>query len=385
MIAPLLLAISAYQAQDAPIQKQTMPNGAVLYAEEMPKARGFSLHFFISTLGHPEPASMTGQRHLLEHLLAKGQNRDLDAKLEVLGVSLSADTLRDGIRFEIEGPGEQLNFAIESLRELVTKPTFKKEEIENELKVMNQEFALRTVNSRLSAAIWEHAYGEKESDPYGTEEGLAAATPESLGAVFNNLFKPSSMTVTVVGAIDAGEAMSAMKEIFSKLEGTVTTERADREPASNNSVGFAKNTPGVGRAVYVPSLDHASTLPVLAAAMALSMDIEGSSVVYTPTPLGGLVSIVHPRRTGLAGLDTSIRGAPQRLYGLGRAALRVYFDTIDAQSREKARLYGQMLLLQRSFKIDSVKHQASLVSQSQFRTALQKFHTSNAIRVGGTR
>lgn len=385
MIAPLLLAISAYQAQDAPIQKQTMPNGAVLYAEEMPKARGFSLHFFISTLGHPERTTMTGQRHLLEHLLAKGQNRDLDAKLEVMGVSLSADTLRDGIRFEIEGPGEQLNIAIESLKDLITKPSFEKDEIENELKIMEQEFALRTVNSRLSAAIWEHAYGETASDPYGTVEGLKAATPESLSAVYNNLFKPSSMTVAIVGAIDAGSAMSAMKEVFAAIEGTVTTERLDRKPASNNSVGFAKNTPGEGRAVYVPSLDHASTLPVLAAAMALSMDVEGSSVVYTPTPLGGLVSIVHPRRTGLAGLDAIIRGAPQRLYVLGRAAIKVYFDTIDAQSREKARLYGQMLLLQRSFKIDNVKNQASLVSQSQFRTAIQKFHTSSAIRVGGTR
>ena len=130
MIVPLLLALATLQAQDAPVQKLSLPNGVVLYAEEMPKSQGFSLLFFVSTLGQPEAEGVAGQRHLLEHLIAKGQNRDLDAKLEVRGVSLTADTLRDGIRFEMEGPSDQLSMAIESLKELITVPSFESEEVE---------------------------------------------------------------------------------------------------------------------------------------------------------------------------------------------------------------------------------------------------------------
>ena len=385
MIAPLLLALCARQAQDAPIQKLSLPNGVVLYAEEMPKSSGFSLYLFVSSLGRPEPEGVVGQRHLLEHLLAKGTNRDLDAKLEVRGVSLAADTLRDGIRFEIEGPSDQLSMAIESLKELVTAPSFEKEEVEREVRVIEQEFALRSVSSRLTAALWEHAYGEEESDPYGSVAGLSTATPETLAATFAGLFKASSMTVTVVGDIDAGSAIAAMTSAFQNLDKNDLSERNDRKQFTRTSVGFASSTPGVGRAVFVPSFDHATTLAVLAAAFAISNEVNGAQMVYTPTPLGGLVSVVHPQREGLATVDGVIRGSPGRLFVIGRTALKAYFETIDDRSRDKARVYGQMLLLKRSFRIDSVKRLAASVTEQQFMAAVMKFHSSNAVRVGGTR
>ncbi|MCH8978990.1 MAG: insulinase family protein [Armatimonadetes bacterium] len=393
MFVAILLTAALAQVRDSPQQKTTLPNGVVLYAEEMPRANGFTLHLFVSTLGHPEPEGQRGHRHFLEHIVAKGRDRDIDAKLEVLGLTLTADTLRDGIRFEIEGAPGQFNAAVQSLRQLVADPDMESvlladltdDTVAREIEIIRQELAVRTVQSKLTAALWTHAFGDQATDPYGTAEGRSSVSADSLRAVYRRAFKAGAMTVVVAGKINAAAAIESLKRSFEGLDATDPAEPARRRAAEPDGVLFVPGVPGAGRAVVVGSLTDPATITVIAAALAVQSEVPGAVAVYTPGPFAGLVSVVHPRRSGFADVDRTVSRDGVRLFSTGRAAVRAWVDAIDDAPREKARVYGQMLLLERGFRLNDLKARAARLDQASFAAALRKFHSASCVRVGGSR
>lgn len=389
MFVALFLSAAIAQIRDAPQQKTTLPNGVVLYAEEMPRASGFTLHLFVSTLGHAEAEGETGHRHVLEHFVAKGPNSDIDAKLEALGLTLTADTLRDGIRFEIEGAPAQLSAAVQSMKELVSDggllDGLDDEQVAKEVEIVRQELAVRVVSNKLTAALWTHAFADEATDPYGKEDDWSKITAETIRATFQQVFRSGSMTVVVAGKISATEAIEGLKSAFEGLESADFAEPAMRRATVPSGEMFVPRVPGSGRAAVVGSLTDPGTIAVVAAALAVQSEVPGAVVVYTPSPLGGLVSVVHPRRSGFADLDRKLSGDAASLYATGLAAVRAWVDTIDTAPREKARTYGQMLLLERGFRLSDLKSRAARMDRASFAAALRKFHSAACVRVGGVR
>ena len=393
MFVAIFLTAALAQIRDAPQQKTTLPNGVVLYTEQMPRASGFTLHLFVSTLGHAEPEGEEGHRHFLEHLVAKGRNRDIDARLEVRGLTLTADTLRDGIRFEIEGAPGEFNSAVQAMMELVAGAeeengvlaNLADELVAKEIAIVDQELAVRTAPKMLTAALWTHAYGNQATDPYGTPEGRASVNADALKAAYMSSFKSTSMTVVAAGKIDAATAIETLKAAFSGLEAADPAEPSQREPGEPVGELYVQNVPGSGRAAFVGSLAEPDTIAVLAAALAIQSDVPGSAAIYTPSPFAGLISVVHPRRNGFATVDRTVSRDAARLFLTGRSAVIAWIDSIDARPREKARIYGQMLLLERGFQLNDLKVRAMRLDQASFTTALRKFHSAGCVRVGGMR
>lgn len=393
MFVALLLTAALAQVRDTPQQKTTLPNGVVLYAEEMPRANGFTLHLFVSTLGHPEPEGQRGHRHILEHIVAKGPNRDIDAKLEVLGLTLTADTLRDGIRFEIEGAPGQFSAAVQSMKQLVADAGMESgfladlddELVAKEVEIVRQELAVRTVPNKLTAALWTHAFGDQATDPYGTADGRASVSADALRTVYRQTFRASSITVVAVGRINAATAIESLKRAFIGLKVSDPVEPARRKAAEPDGELFVPGVPGAGRSVVVGSLADPDTIAVMAAALAVQSEVPGAVAIYTPTPFAGLVSVVHPRHSGFADVDRTVSRDGARLFSTGLAAVRAWVDAIDAAPREKARVYGQMLLMERGFRLDDLKARAVRLDQASFAAALRKFHSAGCVRVGGVR
>lgn len=160
---------------------------------------------------------------------------------------------------------------------------------------------------------------------------------------------------------------------------------AERKAVEQSGEGFVSGTPGSGLGAFVGSFGKQDTLATLAAGFAIATETQGAQVVYTPSPIGGLVTVIHPSRDGLAETDRLIAGDSARLFAVGRATLLRWLDTADRSQREKARLYGQMMGYERFFRLQDVAERATEIRQVDFVNALQKFQSRSCVRVGGVR
>ena len=172
------------------------------------------------------------------------------------------------------------------------------------------------------------------------------------------------MTVVAAGSINAATAMDSLKAAFGSLEAADPAEPSQRKPGEPDGELFVPDVPGSGRAAVVGSLAEPETIAALAAALAIQYDVPGSTAVYTPSSLPGLISVVHPRRTGFAGVDRIVSRDAARLFLTGRTAVLAWVDAIDARPREKARVYGQMLLLERGFQLNDLRVRAARLDQA---------------------
>ena len=380
MLVTLFAALAIAHTQE----KAPLPNGAAVYAERMPDARGFTLVFFVSSFGHPEAEGRSGFRHLLEHFVAKGTGRDLNDKLEAKGMTLNASTLPDGIRFEIEGPAGAVPDAIIALKDLLafTPPT--QEEISKEAQIIAQEAAIRSPGSALSAALRSQAFAI-QGDMMGKDEDLAKATPDALKGLYDSLFRPEALCVAVVGDIMEHDAVQALTALLQPLKpkGRVPNEALKAVPQTQEAIVGSTN--GSARGAVVGSFGKSETLATIAAALAIASEVHGAHVVVGVSPIGGVVSIVHPVRGGLDDVDRLVQREPDRLLVIAKSAVRLYASTTNGECREKAEAFAQMLLTEPYFRMQDVIARAGDLTQADIAAALQKFLTANCVMAGGTR
>jgi hypothetical protein len=179
--------------------------------------------------------------------------------------------------------------------------------------------------------------------------------------------------------------MGSLKAAFSALSGPPRPSTRPRTLVTPLKEGFVKGSPGSGRGVLVGSLSQPDTVATVAAALAIASELRGAQVVYSPSPLGGLVAIVHPSRAGLDDVDRLISAESARLFKNGRTSSRLWSGAMDANVREKARTYGQMQLLEGFFRMEDQTRRTGELQQAAFTAALQKFNSRVAVRVGGVR
>jgi hypothetical protein len=302
-------------------------------------------------------------------------------KLESKGTTLTAETLRDGIRFEIAGKDPDL--AIQALGEFLTLRTLTQEEIEKEVRIIQQERPVRSNTALIAAGLWKQAFAEP--DLMGSDEDLAKATPAALKEVFDSLFRPERMVAVIVGDIDQMKCVQAFNALFASLKPVGQVANLTRSPLEQKNEGVVPSASGVGRAVAIGSSSKAESLAVLAAALAVANEFPGTQVVFTPSSLGGLVSIVNPSKDAFDDLDRVVTNESARLFRSGSLALRLWAASTDSSLRDKARTYGQMLAHENFFRMQDLVSRAGQVSQSDFALAMNKFRSGVCIRVGGVR
>lgn len=281
------LALLFSPPQQPPRLRTLLDNGAVVLVEPVPSAT-ISVQLFASSKYAPETAASHGYRHLLEHLIARGDGT-LDRRLESQGCFLIARTLRDAMQIEVTVGPNQLNVALDALREVLRKPTITQEGIDHELRVMRDELAMQDDAALLASSAWETAYGEGGLDPLGTFDSMYRATPEKLSDVFERQFAGDGLALVVTGPVD----LDATTKIASALIATRAKGRAATAPperVGKPGRGFA---PAIGeaRGAIVPSLNTPKTAAALAAALAIAVQVPSCFVTYTPSIRPGIVTL----------------------------------------------------------------------------------------------
>lgn len=367
LIASCLLA----QIEVSPVQRIHLDNGAQAVVTTLPEARTTSVQLLLSS---PDvDAKNVGFRHLLEHLFLGGADGKLEDRLEATGCLLEAETTRDMLAVEINGPPGRLSQIVAAVAELVKPRTPSAERIASELAVHCQELALRMNSHLLSSAAWSAAFEAEGIDPFGDLGSMGQATPDALAELHAKLVEAPRVVISVAGPSSAKEAMDLVRPVLLSLRRGERAVPAVRPSFPSRRVSASgANAASLARSLWVPGLADASTLVVLAAALGIR-EATGGEAIYTPSAWSGLLTIAFERPEQAASLESMSDYEVRQAAVLGVLSMSNYLKTMLSVPAAAARLRGTILLQRPGFDPDRLHGLASTVGILEVDAAIQRF------------
>jgi len=190
-----------------------------------------------------EWTGLTRATHILEHLMFKGTERFHKKKgtsifemLQRVGARVNATTWFDRTNYYEMLPKEHLPLAIDIEADRMRGALLDAEDLESERTVILNEYdrgkneALRN----LYDAVWGAAF---VAHPYhhptiGWRSDIEHVTPEGLRHFYDTYYWPNNATVSIIGDVDRGAALSLVEEHFGALDASPEPipEMHTREP-----------------------------------------------------------------------------------------------------------------------------------------------------------
>ena len=188
------------------ILETKLPNGLTLVGEPNSDAKSVSLGFFVKTGARDEQAHESGLSHFLEHMMFKGTAKrtaeQVNFDLGNIGAQANAYTSEENTVYYASVLPEHLGELHELLSDML-RPALDPKEFFTEQKVILEEIALYRDRPQFwfFQSLLKDYYAENPMGQpvLGTEESVAALTPEVMNAYFERRYCPSNMVVSCAG------------------------------------------------------------------------------------------------------------------------------------------------------------------------------------------
>ncbi len=364
--------------------RTVLPNGAAILVERMPNQPSLTVQLFASAKFTPETPATHGFRHLLEHLVARGQSGSIDQRLESKGAFLRASTLRDAMQFEISLSPKDLSLGMETLSELLAPLKVTPRDIGREAAVIEQEIGLSNDAASLAAAAWTAAFGEQGLDPQGDMATIRTATPDALAQVQSRQFAPSALTLVIAGDVDVNEATRQGKALLSLPSGgyKAVTARGEGKSGRVECQGF-----GEARAATCGAFGGISNAAELAFAFAVASEVDGCFLTYTPSQERGLITVGRTDQSSGVGLyidGLTVDDLPPMLER-GKALVKTWIESQLRNPTSSSNLRGLLMCQRHSASPEELLESLDLVDTFAFEKAFGAFAKERAVIVVGVR
>jgi predicted Zn-dependent peptidase len=221
-------------------------NGARVVADPMPGLQSCALSVVIRGGARWEAPGTSGWSHLLEHMVFKGAGgRSAKAIVEAIesgGGQINAATGYERTSFQVRCLPDGLALAMEILADLVRRPTLDGGDLAREKDVVYQEIAeaADTPDDRVFDLAQRQAFGDHPLGRpiLGSDETLAPATPQSLGAYHRHLYAADRLIVSAAGAVDPDRLLALAEQAFGDME--AASGAGEPEPARFAGGGLAE-------------------------------------------------------------------------------------------------------------------------------------------------
>lgn len=354
-----------------------------MFVDRMPDEPVISVQLWASAKSVPETPDTHGLRHLLEHILVKGQTKDLDRRLETEGCFLTAQTFRDAMQIEVNVGPQQLDLAIKTLNELLKPVVTTQAEIDREVGVLTQEFAIYDDGSRLSAAAWDQAFGKDGLDPFGDLQVLKKATPEALKSIQRKQFYPEHLALVIAGPVDVKKATEAGVELIGMKQGANSPPQVPQRSGKPGRI--EANALGEGRAALVGAFDSPGTVAALAAGLAVASEVEDSFVTYTPSVANAVITAGQVQ--GTSGMGRRFDGIAEsdmpHLFAVGRYLAKTWYQRQMSSPRSVAAFRGQLLCQGAGYRPEQMESAIKSMTFEAFQQGLASFSRAKAVTVVG--
>lgn len=201
------------------VTRHVLPNGAIVLIKERPSSAAVTMSGRLSAGSLLEESTETGLAALTAAMLRRGTSRhsyqELNRQLDAVGATATFSGGRDEVSFAGRCLAADFDLLASITGEVLTTPTFPEQEfakIRGQLVTHLGELEMDTsyrANRAFRSALYseEHPYGRSL---IGTREHLSTVTPTDLHAFYERCYHPSSLLISVVGAVDAGHVLDTL-------------------------------------------------------------------------------------------------------------------------------------------------------------------------------
>ena len=210
-----------------------LKNGMKIFLEERDSIPLVNLAIAVNVGSKDENSLTKGLVHILEHLIlfrgTKNYSGDQIAEeMRKLGAYFNGHTDHDLTTFEISVPSDNIDFALNILKEVVFNLKLSQDELDKEKEVILEEISQENDDPckigtilALQNLFKNHAY---ESPIYGDKEIVKNATCEQVNSFYEHFYTPSNSSLSVVGDFNINEIKGKIGQIFGVLKKKVVKD-----------------------------------------------------------------------------------------------------------------------------------------------------------------
>jgi predicted Zn-dependent peptidase len=206
----------------ASFSRTVLPSGVRVVTEMIPSVRSVSVGVWIFTGSRDEPARLAGISHLIEHMVFKGTSRlkthHIARRMESVGGYLNAFTSKEYTCFFARALDEHLDRSLDTICELVLRPSFPARELVKEKDVVLEE--MKMYEDTPEDIIFDHfeavAYdGHSLARPViGSAKSVRAITRNDLKEFVDRNYGPNRIVVAVAGNVDHTRVVNVVEKAF---------------------------------------------------------------------------------------------------------------------------------------------------------------------------
>ncbi|MEY2975780.1 MAG: hypothetical protein RIR49_2200 [Actinomycetota bacterium] len=197
----------------------------------MATTRSVSVGVWVPVGSRDEEVELAGVSHFLEHLLFKGtptrSARDISRQVDRVGGDVNAYTAKEHTTFYCRMPARHAVDAVALLADVVCSPSLDPADVESERQVILEELAMdddvpdEVVHRVFAEQLFPgHPLGR---DTGGDRETVRRISTGDVRGFHDRYYGASSMVVSIAGAVDVDEMLSAVERSFA-----VGAPRAER-------------------------------------------------------------------------------------------------------------------------------------------------------------
>ena len=206
----------------------TLPNGLRIISQDMPSLRSLSIGAWVGTGSRDEMPVEAGASHFLEHLLFKGSDtwsaRQISESFDAIGARHNAFTSKEYTCYWARLRDADLDLGVEILGEMVQRPAFRQEEIDNERGVvleeinMNEDDPTDVAHEEFITALWVH---HPLAPPIlGTPQSITTMTRDTIRSYWARRYSPESTVIAAAGRIDHDSLVEVVGNAFGAWQGS---------------------------------------------------------------------------------------------------------------------------------------------------------------------
>lgn len=202
----------------------TLTNGMRLGVLEQPDAPVVTMNLVFRAGCAYEQEDQQGYAHMLEHMLLKGtkarpSSMVIGKEIDRIGAYSDATTGLENLWFIMQGSRENLPLLLEVMRDNITDSLIDEATLENEKKVVLEEFVQREGNFQRSflTKVFKHLFGSHPSgrDALGDKDAIRRASQDKLVAYWRRMLVPENATLLIIGGVAHATTRDLVERTFS--------------------------------------------------------------------------------------------------------------------------------------------------------------------------
>jgi predicted Zn-dependent peptidase len=240
------------RSDDIRFEKSVLPSGLTVVTEFQSGTNAVSCGLWVPKGTRHEPEKLLGIAHFVEHMVFKQTKLrsafEIVRDMEAVGGDLNAFTSRENTCFVTASLAEDLGLSIDLLGDLVTSPTFDKNDIKKEKQVVIQEIAM--AEDMIEENIFDYFFSEAfkgtdlERPILGTKKAIGRLTLDDISQFHQSRYGVSDLVLSVAGKLEHEQVLDwADKYIVKRSPKAASKVSAKTKTAFKKSSGFKVDAP----------------------------------------------------------------------------------------------------------------------------------------------